>query len=105
MRHEGQDRRTEPRALTAALIEMVDEYSDTSTCVLEDLSASGARVHSDIALAIGVQVTLRVGSVAHRASVKHCKPALGGFDIGVEFVGGPWPAPIQFPIHWIRSDR
>ena len=105
MANQGHDRRTEARALTAALIEVVDEYNDTSTCVLENLSSSGARIHSDIALRVGVQVTLKAGSVAHRALVKHCKPALDGFDVGIEFVGGRWPSPIELPIHWIRADQ
>jgi hypothetical protein len=49
------DRRHEARALTAALIEVVDEYNDTNTCVLEDLSPSGACIQSDIALRVGAR--------------------------------------------------
>jgi hypothetical protein len=105
MAHQDNNRRREPRALTAALIQIVDEYYDTSTCVLEDVSTSGARVHSDIALRVGVHLTVKAGSVAHRACVKHCKPALGGFDVGLEFVGGRWPVAIELPIHWIHADR
>jgi hypothetical protein len=105
MEHQEQNRRREARALTAALIEITDEYNDTSACVLEDLSPSGARVHSDIALRIGAELTLRVGSVTHAGIVRHCKPVMDAFDIGIEFVGGRWPAPIELPIHWIHSDR
>lgn len=103
MAHPEQERRREARALTAAVIQIVDEYNDTSTCVLEDLSSSGARIHSDIDLRIGGQLEVKVGSVVHPAVVRHCNPALGGFDIGIEFVDGPWPTPIEFPIHWIHA--
>ena len=105
MTYQGHDRRNEVRALTAALIEIVDEHNDTSTCVLEDLSASGARIHSDVALPVGVQLTLKAGSVAHPAVVKRCSPVLGGFDVGMEFLGGHWPSPIDLPIHWIHADQ
>jgi len=99
------DRRTEARALTAALIEVVDEYHDASTCVLEDLSPSGACIHSDLAMRVGVPVTMKAGSVVHAGVIKHCKPTVGGFHVGIEFAGGAWPDEIQFPIHWIRADR
>ena len=101
----GHDRRSEARALTAALIEVVDEYNDASTCVLEDLSPSGACIHSDLAIRVGVPVTMKAGSVVHAGVIKHCKPTEGGFHVGIEFEGGAWPDEIQFPIHWIRADR
>jgi hypothetical protein len=104
MAHSGHDRRSEARALTAALIELVDEYNDSSTCVLEDLSSAGACIHSDLALRVGAQITLKAGSVIHVAMIKHCKPVAGGFQIGIEFVGGPWPTPIELPIHWIHGN-
>jgi PilZ domain-containing protein len=99
------ERRRESRALTAALIEITDEHEDKSTCVLEDLSSSGACIYSDIALGVGVQVEVNAASVVHNGVVKHCHSSGDGFHIGIEFVGGQWPAPIQFPIHWIRADR
>jgi hypothetical protein len=102
---DGQDRRTEPRALTASLIDIVDEWNDASQCILEDLSSSGACIHADIPLHVGAKVTLRAGCIAQVAIVKHCRSALGGFDIGLEFVGRRWPSPIQIPIHWIHVDR
>jgi hypothetical protein len=97
------DRRRESRALTAALIEIVDQHQDMSTCVLEDISSSGVCIHSDIALQVGVQVKVNAASVVHDGVVRHCKPCGEGFTIGIEFIGGQWPTPIQFPIHWIRS--
>jgi hypothetical protein len=99
------DRRRESRALTAALIQITDEHEDISTCVLEDLSSSGACIHSDIALQVGKQVEIKAASVVHAGVVKYCKPDNEGFTIGIQFVGGKWPSPIGFPIHWIRAER
>jgi PilZ domain-containing protein len=105
MAYLGHDRRNEARALTAALIEVVDEYNDASTCVLEDLSPSGACIHSDLAMRVGVQVKIKAGSVIHAGVIKHCKPTEGGYHIGIEFAGGAWPDAIQFPIHWIHAGQ
>ena len=99
------DRRRHPRALTAALIAITDEFNDESTCVLEDLSASGACVHSDIAIGACTQVTMKSASVIQTGVVKYCTPRDGGFSIGIEFAEGEWPFPIEFPIHWIRAER
>ena len=52
-----------------------------------------------------MQVTLKVNAISRTAVVKYCKPAVGGFQIGIEFLGEPWPDPIGLPIHWIPSDR
>jgi hypothetical protein len=99
------ERRRESRALTAALIEIADEHADISTCVLEDISSSGVCIHSDIALQVGVSVKVNAASVVHDGAVRHCKPCGEGFTIGIEFIGGHWPTPIEFPIHWIRADH
>lgn len=99
-----QDRRRESRALTAALVELTDEYEDKTTCVLEDLSPYGASVHSDIAFTMGSTLKLRVGRLVHNGSVRHCKPVDGGFSVGIQFQG-EWPGSIGFPVHWIRPER
>jgi hypothetical protein len=99
------ERRRESRALTAALIEITDEHDDISTCVLEDISSSGVCIHSDIALAVNMQVKVNAASTVHDGVVRHCKPCGDGFTIGIEFLDGRWPTPIEFPIHWIRADR
>lgn len=99
------ERRREARALTAALIQVTDEFEDLSTCVLEDLSPSGARVYADIALQEGMKVTLKVESVTHSGLVRHCERQGDGYSVGICFHQGEWPAPIQFPVHWIRTER
>jgi PilZ domain len=105
MRNKGYERRREPRALTAAIVDLIDEHDDTTICVLEDLSPSGACIHSDIALRVGAPLTLRVASIVHDGVVKHCKPFGDGYHIGIHFAGGEWPAPIELPIHWIRVNQ
>src|SRR3954451_14230859 len=102
----GHDRRRESRAITAALIQITDEHEEESTCVLEDISYSGACIHSDIALRAGVKVTVKAASVVYAGIVKHCKPIYNdGFSIGIEFIDTQWPTPIEFPIHWICAER
>ena len=99
------DRRRESRALTAALIDIVDQHEDISTCVLEDVSSSGVCIHSDIALQVGVKVKVNAASVVHDGLVRYCKPCGEGFTVGIEFIDGQRTTPIEFPIHWIRTDR
>lgn len=105
MAQDKNDRRRESRALTAALIAITDEHQDTSTCVLEDLSSSGACIHSDIALKVDTPVKLKAGSIVHTGVVKHCNATGEGFTIGIHFAESQWPVPIEFPIHWIRASR
>ena len=102
----GNDRRIEARSLTAALVQIRDQYEDASTCVLEDLSPSGALVHTDLPFDVGANVILAVGPVAQRSVVRHCKKSPGGgFAVGIQFEDQRWPAPIHFPVHWITPER
>lgn len=102
---DDQDRRKELRALTAALVEVTDQHEDISTCVLEDLSLHGACVHSDIPFEAGEEIMLRVEDVSHSGRVKYSTATGNGYSIGIEFQNGEWPAPIHFPVHWIRPSR
>jgi hypothetical protein len=102
---ESQDRRSEPRALTAAIVRLVDEYGDGSNCVLEDLSRSGALLHTDFQLSPGAEVDLEINSVTRVAVVRHCSKTECGFSIGVAFTNELWPEPIRMPVHWIANSR
>jgi hypothetical protein len=99
------DKRSEPRALTAAIVTITDEYNDESNCVLEDLSQSGALIHSDVPLRVGAPASLCVATITRSAVVRHCTEDESGFRVGLSFVGDTWPEPIRLPVHWLGNTR
>jgi hypothetical protein len=100
-----QNRRAEPRALTAALIHLADQHAGMPA-VLEDLSPSGASLYVDRKLVIGSEVTLIVGDISVTGTVKHREACDESFLIGIHFENGTWPEPITLPVHWIpASDK
>ena len=95
------NRRVEPRALTAALIKIKGRRSEMAA-VLEDLSSSGASLYVERKVRIGDEVSLTVGNFACAATVKHAESCNECFRIGIQFLIGKWPGPISLPVHWIR---
>lgn len=106
MLQDEKNRRVEPRALTAALIEVTDQRYDMQA-VLEDLSPSGACLFVDRKLAVDAKVSLTVGDVKREATVKYNDPFENGYRVGIQFENKKWPEPIRLPIHWIpkKSDK
>jgi hypothetical protein len=105
MRQVTTDRRVEPRALTAALIDITDRHAPTPIrAVLEDLSPSGACVYVDRRFDVGAEVSLTVGDVTCTGSIAHRETCGEGFRIGVRF-DDRWPETINRPIHWISPSR
>jgi hypothetical protein len=99
------DRRREPRALTAAIAQLVQADLCEAECVLENLSLTGACVYVPTKLATGARASLVVSSVERDVIVKHCSPHARGFKVGLEFVNERWPERIVGPFHWIRPRR
>jgi len=106
MPQDEKNRRAEPRALTAALIELTDKRYDMQG-VLEDLSPSGACLFVDQKLAVGTKVSLTVGEISRNATVKYRDAFENGFRVGIQFENEKWPEPIRLPVHWIpkKSNR
>ena len=98
MLQDDKNRRVEPRALTAALIEVTDERYHMQA-VLEDLSPSGACLFVDRKLAVGAKVSLSVGEISREATVKYHDAFENGFRVGIRFDNEKWPEPIRLPIH------
>jgi hypothetical protein len=97
------ERRTHPRALTAALAEIIDRNGVSHTCVLEDISQSGVLCHSGVEFRNDDLVQLRIGTVKRVAVVKHCEESGYGFYIGLQFIGEKWPGEIKLPIHGMKT--
>ena len=94
------EKRSEIRALTGAgssLVLGIDSY----TCLLENLSPSGACVYIRFPLNHGVEVSLEVAGTIRAAVVIHCGTCDEGFLIGMQFVGEKWPELINLPVHRI----
>ena len=100
MLQDEKNRRVEPRALTAALIEVTDERYNMQA-VLEDLSPSGACLFVDRKLAVDAKVSLTVGDITRKAAVKYRDAFENGFRVGIQFENEKWPEPIRLPVHWI----
>jgi hypothetical protein len=99
------DRRREPRALTAALAQLVQADLYDLECVVENLSHRGACVFMQTKAAVGSEASLIVSGIERDVIVKHCKPHARGFKVGLEFVNDRWPERIVGPFHWIRPAR
>jgi hypothetical protein len=99
------DRRREPRALTAAIAQLVQADLCEIECVLENLSLTGACVYVQTRLTAGAHAWLIVSTVERNVIVKHCSPHGRGFKVGLEFVNEHWPERVVGPFHWIRPAR
>ena len=99
------DRRREPRALTAAMAQLVQADLCEIECVLENLSRMGACVYVQTRLTAGSHASLIVSSVERDVVVKYCNAQARGFRVGLEFVNDHWPEKIVGPFHWIRPSR
>lgn len=99
------DRRREPRALTAAIAQLVQDDICECECVLENLSLTGACVYLKVRLETGTQASLIVANIRREVIIKYSNPCANGFNVGLEFADEPWPERVTGPVHWIRDAR
>jgi hypothetical protein len=83
------ERRAEPRFLCSDLVKLrwLDEFrnDNSETVVLENISASGASVQSEISISEGTHVRLTCGQRDFRGVVRSCYWRDNGHFIGIAF--------------------
>ena len=99
------DRRREPRALTAAIAQLVQDDLREWECVVENLSLTGACVYLKVRLDTDIRATLIVANIQREVIVKYSNPCANGFKVGLEFADERWPERVTGPVHWIRDAR
>ena len=82
-------RRDETRYLCSHLVTVrwVDELraERKETCVLENISASGASVQSEVKCTWGTRVRIQAGNQEFRGRVRYCYWRDAGYFLGIEF--------------------
>jgi hypothetical protein len=83
------ERRSEPRYMCSELVTLRVYHAAQSPaeCVvnLEDISASGACLHSETAVAQGNAIEMITPRCSFKGVVRYCRFVEIGFDIGVSF--------------------
>src|SRR4051794_27171643 len=98
------DRRAENRYLCADMVRLDFLRGETelvsAEAVLEDISPPGACVQVDEKLAMGANVTLRLGESEFQGRVCYCVYRDYGYFIGIEFEDGTkWSSQREVPQH------
>jgi hypothetical protein len=91
------ERRTNNRSLTAALVE-VDCRTKRHVGVVEDLSNDGACFRMEDELPLNQQVVAFVGRIAQLCTIRHCQFEDGAWRVGVAFKNS-WPEDVHTPIY------
>jgi PilZ domain-containing protein len=96
--------RSEPRFLCADLVKLrwsaEAKRDQEQTVVLENISASGACVQSEIAIGENVRVTLDCGKCEFRGRVRSCYSRDDAYFVGIEFdADSKWSKAKYMPEH------